>query len=37
MVITVGCIFDKLDKFRLEYTRAKFSLTKIEIDSLTNT
>jgi len=25
MVITDGCIFDKLDKFRLEFTRAKFS------------
>jgi len=36
MVITDGCIFDKLDKFRLEFTRAKFSLKKIEIDSLNN-
>jgi len=37
MVITDGYIFDKLDKFRLEFTRAKFSLKKIEIDSLNNT
>jgi len=36
MVITDGCIFDKLDKFRLEFTRAKFSFKKIEIDSLNN-
>jgi len=37
MIITDGCIFDKLDKFRLEFTRAKFSFKKIEIDSLNNT
>jgi len=37
MIITDGCIFDKLDKFRLEFTRCKFSLKKIEIDSLNNT
>jgi len=36
MIITDGCIFDKLDKFRIEFTRAKFSLKKIEIDSLNN-
>jgi len=36
MIITDGCIFDKLDKFRLEFTRAKFSLKKIAIDSLNN-
>jgi len=36
MIITDGCIFDKLDKFRLEFMRAKFSLKKSEIDSLNN-
>jgi len=36
MIITDGCIFDKLEKFRLELTRCKFSLNKIEIDSLNN-
>jgi len=30
MVITDGCIFDKLDKFKLEFTRAKFSLKKLK-------
>jgi len=36
MIITDGCIFDKLDQFRLELTRRKFSFKKIEIDSLNN-
>jgi len=31
MIITDGCIFDKLDKFRLEFTRAKFSLKKLKL------
>jgi len=31
MVITDRCIFDKLDKFRLEFTRAKFSLKKLKL------
>jgi len=25
MIITDGCIYDKLEKFRLEFTRCKFS------------
>jgi len=37
MVITYGCIYDKLEKFRLEFTRCKFSFKQIEIDSLNNT
>jgi len=36
MIITDGCIFDKLDKFRLEFTRCKFSFMKIEAHSLNN-
>jgi len=36
MIITDGCIFDKLDKFRLEFTRYKFSFMKIEAHSLNN-
>jgi len=36
MIITEGCIFDKLDKFRLEFTRCKFSFMKIEAHSLNN-
>jgi len=36
MIITNGCIFDKLELFRLELTRCKFSFKKIEIDSLNN-
>jgi len=31
MIITDGCIFDKLDKFRLEFTRAKFSFKKSKL------
>jgi len=37
MIITDGCIYDKLEKFRLEFTRCKFSFKNIEIDSLINT
>jgi len=37
MIITDGNIYDKLEKFRLEFTRCKFSFKKIEIDSLNNT
>jgi len=37
MITTDGCIYDKLEKFRLEFTRCKFSFNKIEIDSLNNT
>jgi len=36
MIITDGCIFDKLNQFRLEFTRCKFSFKKFEIDSLNN-
>jgi len=36
MIITDGCIFDKLEQFRLEFTRSKFSLKKIKINSLNN-
>jgi len=36
MIITDGCIFNKLEQFRLEFTRCKFSFKKIEIDSLNN-
>jgi len=28
MIITHGCISDKLNKFRLEFTKCKFSLKK---------
>jgi len=28
MIITDGCIFNKLEQFRLEFTRCKFSLKK---------
>jgi len=31
MIITDGCVFDKLDKFRLEFTRCKFSLKKLKL------
>jgi len=31
MIITDGCIFDKLDKFRPEFTRSKFSLKKLKL------
>jgi len=37
MVVTDGFIFDKIDKFILGFTKAKFSFKKIEIDSLNNT
>jgi len=37
MIITDGCIFDKLEKFRLEFTRCKFSFRKMNVDSLNNT
>jgi len=37
MIITDGCIFDKLEKFRLEFTRCKFSFRKMSVDSLNNT
>jgi len=36
MIITDGCIFDKLDKFTLEFTKCKFSFMKIEAHSLNN-
>jgi len=36
MIITDGCIFVKLGKFRLEFTRCKFSFMKIEAHSLNN-
>jgi len=36
MIITDGCIFDKLEQFRTEFTRCKFSFKKIEVDALNN-
>jgi len=36
MIITDGCIFDKLNKFRLENTCVRFSFKKIAVHSLNN-
>jgi len=37
MVITDGCVFDKLEKFRLGSPASRISFKKASVDSINNT